>query len=319
MSASASGSTVATVGLVGAAGAFLVRPERVASPLPDGVVVLRKETAYHRLLVVDRGPRRLLYFNNFLQGVVDRKTGISRPVRSTPTASPRRSSGGASPRATSSSSASGPGCSRASSRRRRPRSRRPPSRSTPRSCASPGRYFGFRPDANDRVLVGDGRSVLEREKGPWDADLPRRLLLRQRPLPPDDPRVLRALPRPALSRRRLRGEPRRRDDGTRPAPLLGHGPVGAGGLPHRRRPLARARGRRPHVLRRNAILVATTSTDRLSKDRVIAEGDRLAAALHHPPIADWARAFDDGEMKTADVPILTDSYSPTDALQHLGR
>jgi hypothetical protein len=48
---------IAAAGLAAAAAVFLVRPERVPSPVPDGKVVFRKETAYHRLLVVDQGPR----------------------------------------------------------------------------------------------------------------------------------------------------------------------------------------------------------------------------------------------------------------------
>ena len=66
---------VAAAGLLAAAGVFVFRPEAVGSPLPGGIVVFRKETAYHRLLVVDVGPRRALYFNNFGQGMLDRASG----------------------------------------------------------------------------------------------------------------------------------------------------------------------------------------------------------------------------------------------------
>jgi hypothetical protein len=33
-------------------------------------------------------------------------------------------------------------------------------------------------------------------------------------------------------------------------------------------------------------------------------------------VAAWGSHLYDGEMRTAGVPVLTDSYSPTDALQH---
>ena len=69
----------------------------------------------------------------------------------------------------------------------------------------------------------------------------------------------------------------------------------------------------------SAILVASMSTDRLSKERVFAEGDRVARAFGHPPVAAWARMLYDGELRTGEGPMLTDSYSPTEAMQHLGR
>jgi spermidine synthase len=308
---------VAACGLLAAATAFLVRPERVAAPVADGVVVFRKETAYHRLLVVDQGPRRTLYFNNFTQGVLDRKTGATPP--------------GLYP----------DGLAAALLWRREPArnvfviglgtamiprlfAAKAPAIATTTAEIDPEvvrvaeRYFAFRPDARHRVLVGDGRSVLEREKGPWDAifldayfsdSVPFHLMTRE----------FLELCRDRLSpggifAGNLAGAMMGRDQRlfwamVRSAQevfptvaVLSH--ELAGGAP---------------TFSGAAILVATTSTDRLSKDRVIAEGDRLAAALHHPPISDWARAFDDGEMKTADVPVLTDSYSPTEALQHLGK
>ena len=308
---------VAAAGLLGAAGVFLARPESVASPLPGGTVVLRKETAYHRLLVVDQGPRRVLYFNTLAQGAIDRKTSLP-PESLYPDGLaaallfrkelPRNAfviglGAGMLPRL---------------------RSDKAPSVATtsveidPEVVRVAETYFHFRPDANDRVLTGDGRSLLEREAGPWDAifldayfsdSVPFHLttkeffeLCRAR-LSPDgvfagnfagavmgrDQRLFWSIVRTArevfptvvvLSRELAEGKP------------------GFSG---------------------SAILVATSSPDRLSRERVFAEGDRLAAALRHPPVASWARTYYEGELRTEGVPVLTDSYSPTDALQHLGR
>ena len=181
-----------------------------------------------------------------------------------------------------------------------------------------GEYFAFRPDANDRVLVGDGRAVLERETGPWDAivldayfsdSLPFHLttrefleLCRER-LSPDG--VFSANFVGALMGRdqRLFWSFVRTAREVFPAVAILSSELSSG---------------KP-VFQSNAILVASSSRDRLSKERVVAEGDRLAAALRHPPIAEWAREYHEGELRTDGVPVLTDSFSPTDALQHLGR
>ena len=180
------------------------------------------------------------------------------------------------------------------------------------------KYFDFRPDANDRVLVGDGRSLLAREKGPWDA------IFLDAFFSDSVPFHLTTLEFFELCRDRL-------------AP----GGIFAGNLAG----LTMGRDQRlfwavvrsaqrvfPNVaiLSRelaggattfsgSAILVASMSTDRLSKERVFAEGDRVARAFGHPPIAAWARTFYEGELKLTDVPMLTDSYAPTEAMQHLGR
>jgi spermidine synthase len=179
-------------------------------------------------------------------------------------------------------------------------------------------YFDFRPDSNDRVLVGDGRSQLVREKGPWDAifldayfsdSLPFHLTTREFF---------------ELCRDRLA-----------PGGVFAGNIVGLTMGRDQRLFWAMVRSAKevfPNVaiLSRelaggsttfsgNAILVASMSTDRLSKERVFAEGDRVARAFGHPPIAAWARTFYDGELRMTDVPLLTDSYAPTEAMQHLGR
>ena len=304
-------------GLLAAAGVFLFRPEPVASPVPGGTVVFRKETAYHRLLVVDQGPRRALYFNNFAQGMLDRASGrfpdylypnglaAALLWRREP---PRNAfviglGAGMLPRFFSEKA---PGIATTSVE------------IDPEVVRVAGKYFDFRPDANDRVLVGDGRSLLEREKGPWDA------IFLDAYFSDSVPFHLTTLEFFELCRDRLA-----------PGGIFAGNLVGLTMGRDQRLFWAMVRSAKqvfPNVaiLSRelaggattfsgNAILVASMSTDRLSKERVFAEGDRVARALDHPAIAAWARTFYDGELRMTDVPLLTDSYAPTEAMQHLGK
>ncbi|MBK9373291.1 MAG: fused MFS/spermidine synthase [Holophagales bacterium] len=238
---------VASLGLFGAAGVFLLRPEAVASPLPGGTVVFRKETAYHRLLVVDQGPRRALYFDNFAQGMVDRASGripdflypngllAALLWRRDP---PRNAfiiglGAGMLPRFLS---------------EKAPEIATTSVEIDPEVVRVAEKYFDFRPDSNDRVLVGDGRSLLAREKGPWD------VIYLDAFFSDSVPFHLTTLEFFQLCRdrlrpgRHLRGEHRRAHDGPRPAPVLGHAPVGAAGVSQRRHAFARSRGRRDQVL-----------------------------------------------------------------------
>ena len=45
----------------------------------------------------------------------------------------------------------------------------------------------------------------------------------------------------------------------------------------------------------------------------------VAEKLARPPVAEWAARLYEGELKIGDVPVLTDAYAPTDALQNLSR
>jgi len=308
---------VAGAGLAGAAVLFLLSPEQVVAPEPDGVVRLRKETAYHRLLVVDQGNRRTLYFNNFAQGIVDRSTwdapgqlyhsGLAASLlwrREAPRNAlviglgvgmlPRLFSEWAPEIATTTIEID------------------------PEVVHVAETWFDFRPDANDRVLVGDGRSLLEREKGPWDAifldayfsdSLPFHLatreffeLCRDR-LSPDGVFAANIAGTMMGRDQRLFWAMHRTVREVFPNVAILSAEL-ASGMP-------RFRG--------NVILVASASTDRLSRDRVLAEGERVAATLHHPAVNDWARKLYEGGPKVVDVPVLSDSFSPTEAMQHLGR
>lgn len=308
---------VAAAGLVGAAALFLLRPEKVAAPEPDGVVRLRKETAYHRLLVVDQGSRRTLYFNNFAQGIVDRATGEapSHLYHSGLAAAllwrreaPRNAfviglGVGMLPRLLS---------------ERAPKVATTTAEIDPEVVRVAGEWFGFRPDPNDRVLVGDGRSLLEREGGPWDAifldayfsdSLPFHLatreffeLCRDR-LAPDGVFAANIGGSVMGKEQRLFWAMHRTAREVFPTVAILSGELANGA--------ARFKG--------NVILVATRTPDRLSRDRVLAEGARVAAALDHPAVEQWSRQLYEGGPTIVGVPVLTDSFSPTEAMQHLGR
>ena len=308
---------VAAGGLAAAAGVFLLRPERVVAPTADGVVLLRKETAYHRLLVVDQGPRRVLYFNNFAQGIIDRSTGAA-PPDLYPDGLAAALLWRRTPARNAFVIGLGTGMLPHLFSEKTPDVATTSVEIDPEVVRVAGEYFGFRADANDRVLVGDGRSVLEREKGPWDA------IFLDAYFSDSVPFHLTTLEFFQLCRDRLS------PDGVFAAniagTMMGRDQRLFWAIAHTAQQvfptvailspeLAAGAG----SFRGSAILVASVSPERLSKDRVFAEGDRLAAAMGHPPIARWARWYHEGEMKAAQAPILTDSYSPTDALQHLGR
>ena len=73
------------------------------------------------------------------------------------------------------------------------------------------------------------------------------------------------------------------------------------------------------TFRGNAIVVATRSRERLDPGTVADLAKAAAERLGRPPVSEWAARLYEGEVKTAGVPVLTDAYSPTDALQHLAR
>ena len=66
-------------------------------------------------------------------------------------------------------------------------------------------------------------------------------------------------------------------------------------------------------------MIATRSPERLDPGTLADRARAVAARLGRPPVAEWAGRLYEGELRIADVPTLTDAYSPTDALQHLSR
>ena len=69
---------LAWAGFLGAAGVlvFLVGPGIAKAPGPAGTLLFEKETAYHRIRVVDQGLRRALYFDKLLQGFAPVRPGV---------------------------------------------------------------------------------------------------------------------------------------------------------------------------------------------------------------------------------------------------
>ena len=73
------------------------------------------------------------------------------------------------------------------------------------------------------------------------------------------------------------------------------------------------------TFRATAIVVATRSPDRLDRESVASRGRAFAGRLKRPGVGVWATYLYEGELRTGDVPVLTDAYSPTDALQQFSR
>jgi spermidine synthase len=306
-------------GLVTAAGCamYLFGTSAAPSPVPDGRVVFEKETAYHHIRVVDQGRQRMLFFNNRMQNAASVVAGGAPPA-----------------------SASDGLCLALLFRRTPPRSavmiglgagvvpailseRMPEIATTsieidPEVVAVAEKFFGFRADANDRVLVGDGRRELEREVAGTDivfvdaffADsVPFHLLTREFY---------------ALCRSRLSGE------GVFVANFAGpfsgkNNALFWAAVKSLQEEFPRvyvfsselASGKPAFTT--NTMLLATRSPDRLDRATIAERGQAVAQRLGRPAVAAWAGWLYDGEMKTKDVPALTDAYSPTDALQHLAR
>jgi spermidine synthase len=308
---------LASLGLLAAAGVFLLRPEAVASPLPGGTIVFRKETAYHRLLVVDQGPRRALFFDNFAQGMVDRASGRT-PDYFYPNGLAAALLWRRDPPRNAFIIGLGAGMLPRFFSDKAPEIATTTVEIDPEVVRVAQKYFDFRPDSNDRVLVGDGRSLLAREKGPWD------VIYLDAFFSDSVPFHLTTLEFFQLCRDRLA-----------PGGLFAGNIAGLtmGRDQHLFWAMVRsAKQVFPNVamlspelsggatrFSGSVILVCSMSTERLSRERVFTEGDRVAAALGHPAVASWARTFYEGELRTEGVPILTDSFAPTDALQHLGR
>ena len=71
--------------------------------------------------------------------------------------------------------------------------------------------------------------------------------------------------------------------------------------------------------RSTAIVIATRSPERLDPGSILDLARAAAERLGRPPASEWAQRLYEGELKTAGAPVLTDAFSPTDALQHLDR
>jgi spermidine synthase len=69
----------------------------------------------------------------------------------------------------------------------------------------------------------------------------------------------------------------------------------------------------------NAILIASKTAVGRGSDDLFRSAREVSVALNAPQMLNWVPHLYRGEIPEVDVPVLTDSYSPTDALQHFSR
>lgn len=296
---------------------YLFEPAAALAPVPEGKVIFEKETAYHHIRVVDQGIRRMLYFNNLAQGFAAAREGVEVGPSYTDgltTAWVLRPDMGRSAVLVGLGAGMIPTVLSA----RVPAIEMTTIEIDPEVARVAAEYFRFRPDANDRVVLGDGRRELERQVTSTD------VILIDAFFSDSVPFHLTTKEFYELCARKL-------------SPGGVFAATFAGTLTGRDNALFWAAAKSLQmvfprvyvfcpelaegkaVFRGTAILAATRSPDRLDRATIEERGSALAARLGRPPIAVWATHLYDGEMKTANVPLLTDAYSPTDALQHLRR
>jgi spermidine synthase len=180
------------------------------------------------------------------------------------------------------------------------------------------KYFAFTPDANDRVIVGDGRRELERQVDGADVivvdayysdSLPFHLVTKEfdalcaKKLGPGGALAVNFGGDLTGTRNQLFWAAVKTLGEVFPRVYVFSSELKAGTA----------------VFRGNAIVVATRSPERLDPGTLADRARAVAERLGRPPISEWAARLYEGEIRTADVPVLTDAYSPTDALQHLAR
>lgn len=306
---------VALAFCVAAAGVFLGAPAPADLPVPDGRLLYRKETAYHRLRVVEFGTKRGLWFDNKLQGWVPTKQGSHDPSNYCDGLMAATSLGRIPPRSVAFIGL-GVGMVPTFLTARAPEVETTSIEIDPEVVSVARTYFGFAEDANDRVVVGDGRAELARLPGNLDAILMDAYFSDSLPFHLTTREFL------ELCREKLS------DDGVYVANIVGIMTGQDNALfwaSHKtfQKVFPRvyvfspelASGKRKFL--GNTILVGTRSPIRLSRDQVAGKVEMAARHFGRPEIAEWGPALYDGEVRTDDVPVLTDSFSPTDALQHL--
>ena len=294
--------------------AHLLVPAAVRAPLPAGTIVFDKETAYHRIRVVDQGLRRVMYFNNLSQGFTPVRPGLEMASNYT---DGLLAALAVPPKPPRSVVVIGLGAGMIPSRltARSPEVAVTSIEIDPEVVEVARRFFRFVPGARDRVLVGDGRRELERQvreadvifvDGYFADSVPFHLLTKE----------FYVLCRDRLS-----------SDGVVAANFVG----ALSGTENAlfwaaAKTLAEvfprvyilsgelAEGKPTFVA--NAILIGSRSPIRLDRGTLVDRAGALAGRLDRPPVGTWASHLYDGEMRTAGVPLLTDDYSPTDALQH---
>ena len=309
---------LAWAGFLGAAGVlvFLVGPGIAKAPGPAGTLLFEKETAYHRIRVVDQGLRRALYFDKLLQGFAPVRPGV---VLGLGVTDGLALSFAFTPDAKSVVVIGlGAGMLPTLLAARAPSIATTSIEIDPEVIEIASKYFAFAPDANDRVIVGDGRRELERQVDRADVivvdafysdSIPFHLVTKEfdalcfRKLGPNG--VLAVNFGGALTgvRNQLFWAGVRTLGEVFPRVYIFSNELKAGAP----------------VFHGNAIVVATRSTERLDPGTLADRARAAAERFGRPPISEWAGRLYEGEIRTAGVPVLTDAFSPTDALQHLAR
>ena len=307
---------VAAVAGVAGAAVYTVAPDVVRPPTPVGTLVYEKETAYHRLRVIDQGLRRVLFFDRMTQGFVPVRPGLEMEE----TYADGLLLGLALAEKPRSVVAVGLGAGMVQT----VLSAQAPEIATtsieidPEVVNVAKRFFGFAPDDNDRVIVGDGRRVLDAQVASTD------VILVDAYFSDSIPFHLVTEEFDALCKRRMtsKGALALNFDGT----LSGKGNALFWAVVKTLQKVfprvyifsSELASGRP-TFHANAIIVATLSPDRLDRETVADRGRALAGRLKRPGVGAWSTYLYEGGIQTADVPVLTDAYSPTDALQHLSR
>jgi len=300
----------------GAAVAYLVVSSEGASPDPAGKVVYEKETAYHHLRVVDSGLRRSLYFDNRRQGYVAVRAGVDLGTNYVdglalslvfPAKARRIVVIGL-----------GAGMMPSLLTARAPEIETTSIEIDPEVVAVARRYFAFSPDANDRVIVGDGRRELGRQVEGADViimdayfsdSIPFHLITKEfdemcaKKLTPDGVLAVNFGGDLTGSRNQLFWASLKTLGEVFPRLYVLSAELKSGHAP----------------FLGNAIVLATRSPDRLDPGTLADRARAVAARLGRPGVLEWSGSLYEGELRTADVPVLTDAYAPTDALQSLSR
>jgi spermidine synthase len=302
--------------LAGAASAVtFLAPGSASAPVLGGTLLLEKETAYHRIRVVEQGTRRVLYFDRFVQGYFPRNEGAEIP----PNYSDALLLSLAFPRRPESLVAIGLGAGmiQAILSARAPEIAVTTLEIDPEVVAV-ARRFGVAPGAGSRILVGDGRRELLREISGTDVILVDAYFA--------DGVPFHLLTKEFFTLARDRLSP----DGVLAANFVGTF-TGKGNALFwaavrtllevfpRVYIFSGELARGEAVFRGNTIVVASRSSDRLGRQEIADRAAALAGRLGRASVGSWAASLYDGEMRTAGAPILTDDYSPTDALQHFRR
>jgi spermidine synthase len=308
----------AWAGFLGAAGAlvFLVGPGIAKAPAPVGALIFEKETAYHRIRVVDQGLRRALYFDARLQGYAPVRPGVDLGIAYTDGLALALAFAPRARRVVAIGLGAGMLPTLLASRA--PEIATTSIEIDPEVVEVARKYFAFAPDANDRVIVGDGRRELDRQVDGADVifvdayfsdSLPFHLVTKEfdtlcaRKLGEDGVLAVNFGGDLTGARNRLFWAAVRTLAEVFPRVYIFSNELKAGAA----------------TFRGNAIVVATRSRERLDPGTVADLAKAAAERLGRPAVSEWASRLYEGEVKTAGVPVLTDAYSPTDALQHLAR